>query len=117
MSPKTLQQILERVVEVAQPEKIILFGSVVRGEMEPESDVDLLVVVRGTVHRRDLAGKIYRNLHGVPVPVDVVVVTEDDIETFSDKIGTILHPALKEGIILYEARPYKPTDLAAAGQK
>jgi predicted nucleotidyltransferase len=44
MSQKVLDEIVRRVVGVAQPEKIILFGSAARGEMGPNSDVDLLVV-------------------------------------------------------------------------
>jgi len=71
--------------------------------MGPDSDVDLLVVVQEPVHRRDLAGEIYRNLHGVQLPVDVVVVTENDIQEFGDKLGTVLYPALKEGVVVYEA--------------
>ncbi len=101
--PEVLRELIARVVPIAHPQRLILFGSAARGEMGPDSDVDLLVVVQEPVHRRDLAGKIYRNLHGVPVPVDVVVVTEDDIQAFGDKIGTVLYPALKEGIVIYEA--------------
>ena len=41
---EVLDEVVRRIVEVAQPEKIILFGSAVRGEMGPNSDVDLLVV-------------------------------------------------------------------------
>jgi predicted nucleotidyltransferase len=100
---EVLQEIITRVVQIAHPQRLILFGSAARSEMGPDSDVDLLVVVQGPVHRRDLAGKIYHNLHGVPVPVDVVVVTENDIREFGDKIGTVLYPALKEGVIIYEA--------------
>jgi predicted nucleotidyltransferase len=37
-----LDEIIRRIVEVAQPEKIIMFGSAARGEMGPHSDVDLL---------------------------------------------------------------------------
>ena len=103
LSPVVLQDIVARVVQIAHPTRLILFGSVARGEMGPDSDMDLLVVVQKPVHRRDLAGKIYRNLHGVPVPVDVVVVTEDDVEQFGDRLGTVLYPALREGVILYEA--------------
>jgi predicted nucleotidyltransferase len=102
-SPTVLQDIVARVVQIAHPTRLILFGSAVRGKMGPDSDVDLLVVVQEPVHRRDLAGKIYRNLHGVPIPVDVVVVTEDDVEQFGDKLGTVLYPALREGVTLYEA--------------
>jgi hypothetical protein len=39
----------------------------------------------------------------VPVPVDVIVVTEDDVLAFGSKPGTVLYPALKEGIVVYEA--------------
>lgn len=100
---EVLQEIIARVVPIAHPQRLILFGSAARGEMGPDSDVDLLVVVQEPVHRRDLAGKIYRNLHGVQVPVDVVVVTENDIREFGNKIGTVLYPALKEGVVVYEA--------------
>ena len=42
-----LDDIIQRVVEVAQPEKIILFGSAARGDMNRHSDVDLLIIKEG----------------------------------------------------------------------
>lgn len=42
-----LAAIVQRIVAVAQPERIILFGSAARGEMRPHSDVDVLVVKSG----------------------------------------------------------------------
>jgi predicted nucleotidyltransferase len=102
VSPETLQQIIERIVEVAQPEKIILFGSAARGEMGPNSDVDLLVIKTGA-HRLDLAGKIYRNLHGVAEAVDVVVVTPEDVERYGESPALVIAPALKEGRVVYAA--------------
>ena len=54
-----LDEIVRRIVEVAQPEKVILFGSVARGEMGPNSNMYLWVVKSGT-HRR-LAQAIYMN--------------------------------------------------------
>ncbi len=50
-----LDEVIRRVVEVAQPEKIILFGSAARGRMRPHSDLDLLVV-RAGVDALDLRG-------------------------------------------------------------
>ena len=61
---QVLDEIVRRIVQVAQPEKIILFGSAARGEMGPHSDVDLLVV-KANVHRRRLAQAIYLQLIGV----------------------------------------------------
>lgn len=97
-----LEEIVRRVVEVAKPERIILFGSAARGTPGPDSDLDLLVVKRGA-HRRKLAGDIYMNLIGVGRAVDVVVVTPEDIERFGDSPALIIEPALREGRDIYAA--------------
>ena len=99
-----LDEVIQRVFRVVHPRRVVLFGSAVRGQMGPDSDLDLLVIVQGPVHRRALAQEIYRNLHGIPLPVDVVVATEQDIEQYGDKVGTILRPALREGEVIYEAQ-------------
>jgi predicted nucleotidyltransferase len=97
-----LGEIIERVLKVVYPRRIVLFGSAARGQIGPDSDLDLLVIVRGPAHRRAPAQQIYRNLHGIPLPVDVVVATEQDVEQYGDKVGTILRPALREGQVIYE---------------
>jgi len=99
---ETLDQIIRRIVEVAQPEKIVLFGSAARGEMGPDSDVDLLVIKTGA-HRLNLTGQIYRNLHGVGEAVDIVVATPEDIERYHDNPALVIAPALKEGKVVYAA--------------
>src|SRR6266705_924435 len=95
-----LEEIIRRIVEVAEPERIILFGSLARGQAGPDSDIDLLVIKSG-VHRGQTAQKIYRSLFGIPAPVDVIVVTPDDIEKFAGKVGTIIPAALAEGKEIY----------------
>ena len=40
---KILAEIVQRVVEAAQPDKLILFGSAARGLMGPNSDIDLIL--------------------------------------------------------------------------
>ncbi len=95
-----LDEVLRRIVAVAKPERIILFGSAARGEGGPDSDLDLLVVKSG-VHRRRLAREIYRSLFGIPVPVDVIVVRPEDVRAFQGKVGTIIDPALREGREVY----------------
>src|SRR2546426_9192522 len=82
LDEEALQEIIRRVVEVAKPEKIILFGSAARGEMGPHSDVDLLVVKKGKCDRSRLVGGIYMRLHGVGQAVDVIVVTPKEVERY-----------------------------------
>ncbi len=99
---RTMREIVRRVVEVAQPEKIILFGSAARGEMRSNSDVDLLVV-KPNVHRRQLAKQIYRHLVGVGQAVDVIVVTPEDLKRYQGSHALIIAPALREGRVVYAA--------------
>ena len=97
-----LDEVIRRVVEVAQPEKIILFGSAARERMGPHSDLDLLVV-RAGVDALDLMGDIYLNLRGVGTPVDAIVASPDDLERYRDSYGMVIREALREGRVVYEA--------------
>ena len=99
---KLLEKIVRRIVKVTKPEKIILFGSAARGEMGPDSDLDILVVA-ACDHRRNTARKIRRELFGIGVPIDIVVAKPEDIERYRDSIGLIYRPALREGKVLYAA--------------
>lgn len=98
-----LVEVIRRIVEVADPDRIMLFGSAARGQMGPESDLDLLVVKSGVPHRRRLAQQIYRRLLGLTVPIDVIVVTPEDVERYRDKVGPIIGPAIEEGRVVYDA--------------
>ncbi len=103
LDPGTLAEIVRRIVEVAHPDRIILFGSAARGEMGPDSDVDLLVITSGVPHRGRLAGQIHRALVGVPAAADVVGATPEDLEYLRDRVGSIIAPALHEGRQIYAA--------------
>jgi len=103
LSEEKLQEIIRRVVKVAQPEKIILFGSAVRGEMGPNSDVDLLVIKRGKFHQGHLTGEIYLNLHGVDQAVDIILVTPEQVEKYGKTHCLVIAPALREGKEVYHA--------------
>ncbi|MBI1900421.1 MAG: nucleotidyltransferase domain-containing protein [Planctomycetia bacterium] len=100
---KVLDDIIRRVVEAARPEKIVLFGSAARGTMGPNSDIDLLVVKGGKFDRWRLTTAIYRQLRGKGAPVDIVVVTPEDIERYGDSPYLVICPALKEGKVVYGA--------------
>ena len=95
-------EVTRRILETVQPQRVLLFGSSVSGQFTKDSDLDVLVIMRGPVHRRQLAQAIYRSLHGILTPVDVVVATEQDVQQHGDAIGSILRPALREGQVLYE---------------
>lgn len=79
-----------------------MFGSYARGEAGPDSDLDLLVVVKDVAHPRQESTRIRRALRGLLVPIDVIVATPEHLERYRDSPGLIYGPALREGQVLYE---------------
>jgi uncharacterized protein len=100
---EVLAEIVQRVVGAAQPDRIILFGSAARGEMGPNSDIDLLVIKSGKFNRDRVSRDIYRNLSGAGAAVDVVVATAEDVEQYGDSPYLVYYPALREGKVVYGA--------------
>ncbi len=96
-----LREIVERIVAVADPDRIVMFGSAARGEMGPNSDIDLLVIKAGDHHRGRLTDDIYMSLFGVGAAVDLVVATPEDVDRYRDSVGAVFRPALCEGRVLH----------------
>ena len=44
LTPEKVEAVVQRLIAVARPRKIILFGSYVRGHVGRDSDLDVLVV-------------------------------------------------------------------------
>jgi uncharacterized protein len=97
-----IQELVRRIVQTASPSRVILFGSHARGTSRPDSDYDFLVVASVKGSRRQLRRAIYHSLYGLGVAKDIIVATPEDIEKFGHLIGSILKPALEEGITVYE---------------
>jgi HEPN domain-containing protein/predicted nucleotidyltransferase len=101
VSQSVLDELVSRIVDAVHPTRILLFGSAARGKMGPDSDLDLLVVMPDGTHRGDAAQTIYRNLSGLGFAHDIVVATEQDIESHGNDFSLVLYPALREGRELY----------------
>ena len=98
-----LNKLVNGIVQSVHPQRIILFGSAVRGEMGPDSDFDVLVVMPDGVHRRHTAQHLYGALEGITIPFDLVVATSSDLEKHHHNPGLIYQTVLREGKTLYVA--------------
>lgn len=96
-----ISKLVEHIVKLVHPIRIILFGSAARGEMTAHSDLDLLVVVPEGTHRRHTAQTIHRSLIQFSQPVDVVVATEADLLRHRDNFSLVYYSALREGKEVY----------------
>jgi len=98
-----LNELIRCIVDMVHPVRVILFGSVARGQARPDSDIDILVIMPNGTHRRDTMTDIYRALLGSRLDVDVVVATVSDLEKYGETSGLIYREALTEGLQLYAA--------------
>ena len=98
-----LKTILNIIIQNAQPDKIILFGSMARGENKKDSDYDLLVIKNEMENERKLTNTVYRAFYEnkIPVPVDLIAVDTKRWEKNKSNRNMVYNTASTEGIVLY----------------
>ena len=104
ITQKQINEITRRIIKHFKPQKIILFGSYSNGKPTEESDLDLLIIKDSYLPSYLQNRKIRKILSDLMVPVDVIVKTTKEFETYKDIIGTIIYPANKFGKVIYESR-------------
>jgi len=100
---QTIQEIVQRILTAAKPDKIILFGSAATGQMTRDSDVDLLIVEPDTSDQRNEYVRIIKALWDIRYPFDVLFINTHWFEESKDIVGGIAYPANKYGKVIYEA--------------
>ncbi len=95
--------IVDDLVRVFDPVRVILFGSVARGDDGPDSDIDLLVVLptidRG---RRHEVMKAMHQAISVPLEVQVFPTDPEEFDRRRDVIGSFMYWPAREGKVVYE---------------
>src|ERR1035441_2862327 len=102
MYHEEIAQLTARIVEAERPEKIILFGSYASGTATESSDVDLLVISRSTLPRREREVRLTRQLFGSGVPYDLLVLTPEEIEERLRRNGPFIREILSTGQVVYQ---------------
>jgi predicted nucleotidyltransferase len=101
--PKLIDEIVQRVLTVTRPERIILFGSAATGAATRDSDIDILVLEAAPADTREESIRIDQALRGLALPIDIVVMPTWRFEETKQVIGGIAYPAHKYGKIIYKA--------------
>lgn len=84
-------------------EKVILFGSQASGEVDEESDIDLLIVVRETPSKLKEYFEIRRALESVEMPFDIIILTKEEFVFYKTNWpNSVVFEAAQKGVLLYE---------------
>ncbi|MGQ0663985.1 MAG: nucleotidyltransferase domain-containing protein [Pseudomonadota bacterium] len=104
VTPEKIDAAVKRIISIAQPRKVILFGSAVRDEANIHSDLDILVVTGDEMESpRKESVRIRRALRGIGMPMDILVVSEKRLEELAGQPGLIYREALRHGKVVYDA--------------
>jgi predicted nucleotidyltransferase len=104
ITDERLREAVQRLVDVYEPRRIYLFGSVARGDVDHESDYDLLVVVPDSAPADLRRSRIaYEALRGTGTAADVLVCSESYFDRRSHLAASLPGTVLREGRLLYAA--------------
>jgi predicted nucleotidyltransferase len=106
---------VERIVEAANPLRIIAFGSRARGDFRPNSDLDLAVIVDHL--DPDARRPVTRGtLGGIIMPIDLLVFDAARHEHMRRMLGSVNDEIDLHGIVLYNRENAERTDRTAVAR-
>jgi uncharacterized protein len=102
LTPDHTAEINRRLVAEFDPDQIFLFGSHAWGMPGQDRDVDLLVIVPETDERPTArAVRAHRCLRGIPLPMDLLVRSRDEMARFARVSASLEAEILDRGKVLY----------------
>lgn len=99
-----LNQVVERILQVVRPDKIILFGSCARGEATEDSDLDLLIIQSSSLPRYKRSTPVRLALKGLFPSKDILVYTPEEVKEWETASTSFISTVLREGRVLYERK-------------
>lgn len=97
-----LAEIVRRLVEAFEPERIYLFGSKARHDADADSDYDVMVIVPDDAPpERKRCRLAYEALRGTGTAADVQVWTHDGFQSRHHLVCSLPATIEREGRLLY----------------
>jgi predicted nucleotidyltransferase len=96
-----LERIVNILIEMYLPEKVILFGSLATGKIHEWSDIDLLIVKKTNLRPVDRCLEVAR-LTTPRVGIDFFIYTPEEFEILLKEKVSFFNELMKEAKVLYE---------------
>jgi predicted nucleotidyltransferase len=99
-----LEKAIQIIVRIANPDKIILFGSRSKDDFNAESDYDIFILIGEPANKRELTQSIYKSLYGIGAGVDLIVESPERFNQLKDNPYMIYKEIAATGKVVYERR-------------
>ncbi len=104
VTPDKVEAAIQKIIEVCNPLKLILFGSYVENNTNLNSDIDFLIITHDNINNpRKESVRIRKELRGISMPMDILVVPQQQWERLKDQPGLIYREAQNKGKVVYES--------------
>jgi predicted nucleotidyltransferase len=103
-----LKEVVRRIVSVAEPDQVILFGSAARGQLHPNSDFDLLVIKSGISDTYEFTRYLHAHLFDIRMPIDLIVATPEEIQASQYKMLGQIYAQGRRVYPSSQAQRYQP---------
>lgn len=100
---KMADAVIERIIDVFDPEMIIVFGSVARHEAGDHSDLDILVVMNTDLKGPKRVAAIHNRTTDFMMPLDVLVMTPSEFDANKGNKYSFVSEIARTGVVAYEA--------------
>jgi uncharacterized protein len=97
-----IQNVVDQIIDLFHPQKIILFGSYAYGTPRPESDVDLLIIMDTQKSGLEQTSMICKQLK-YRFGLDLIVYTPQDLAQRLEWGDSFLKEIIQRGTTLYES--------------
>lgn len=101
-SRKKITEIIEKIKESSNPDKIYLFGSYAYGKPNKNSDLDICVIKDDFKNKNDELSKIKKNIFNFGIAADILLFNKENFAKRQDIWGSVQHEIFKNGIKIYE---------------
>lgn len=99
---RTIEKIISFIVNIAHPDKIILFGSMANGTYDVNSDLDVLIITDEKIHKKMISERVEQFIQEFALRADVLIYSKKELETAIFKPYSFISSVYKEGKIVYE---------------
>lgn len=98
-----ISQIVQEIVLLSNPTRVLLFGSAAKGKNHAGDDLDFLIIVKDRQDPNRVLDQLNMGVKTRSLPCDFLVATEKTIKKHGRTPGLIYREALSEGVVLYAA--------------
>ncbi len=101
---KALRRIAREAAHYPMLERLVAFGSRIRGDFRGDSDLDILILVRDIAAKDEVIAFLYQIEMRYDVPLSPVIYTVAEYETNRRMGSRFVENVEKEGVVLYDAQ-------------